>query len=635
MRSVYVTNYSPVGDLIVVSICYVMLILMLFSYINKNRSFRLFLSTVVLVMLAALSDVGFHKAADVGKAEYLYQVYILRCLYHAFLFMIFQMFVIYISEVTRLRRGRKTLYACLGGAIFTAVVGLDVADTVRGMSVTVTDAGMVLQGRGLFTYGYVAYLVLIISQLFYVRKRLYRRVMLGFYGTMSISFLMLLLAGRRGQTSFTVATFLYPVIAMFYIMHSTPYDAVLGSIDSRALQDLVRNYYERGRDFMFMSLYMRAFDEEGKKLPEAIQATVRRFSSDFFCGSTLFQVTQGHVVLVFPLRRNPDYEQRIQRILIAFQEEYHRFRYDYKIVIGQSIDEVSRKNEYVSFICDIHRGMEENTIRRIEPDDVKRFNSNEYVLRELEDIYVKGDLNDPRVLAYCQPVYNIRTDKYDTAEALMRLKLDKQGLVFPDQFIPLAEENGYIHILTEIILNKTCRAVRRMLQMGYSVSRVSVNVSAVELRDDKFCDDITRIIERNDVDGGKIAIELTESKTDNDFMLMKGKISELRDKGIKFYLDDFGTGYSNMERIMELPFDIIKFDRSMVLACGVNERSRKLVASLAGMLSQMGYAVLYEGVENGDDEQMCLDMSAGYLQGYRYSKPVPIERLENYFERSA
>ena len=74
-------------------------------------------------------------------------------------------------------------------------------------------------------------------ELFYVRKRLYRRVMLGFYGTMAISFLILFLAGRQGQESFTVVTFLYPVIAMFYIMHSTPYDATLGAIDSRALQE--------------------------------------------------------------------------------------------------------------------------------------------------------------------------------------------------------------------------------------------------------------------------------------------------------------------------------------------------------------------------------------------------------------
>ena len=632
-HSTYVSNYTPVGDLIVVSICYVMLILMVFSYINKTRAFRIFFATVALVFLAALTNVGFHRAGETGNPDYIAQVYALRCVHYVFLFAIFQMFTVYIGEVTQLARKRKLLFDTLGGLVFLTVVGLDIADTVRGYSVSMTDMGLVLQGRGVFMYGYLAYVALIVAELAYVRKRLFRRVMLGFYGTMAVSFLVLLIAGRWGQQSFTVATFLYPVISMFYIMHSTPYDATLGAIDSRAFQEMVRHYYEHGKDFMFMSLYMRDFDMEGKQLPEAIRAVTRRFTTDFFKGATLFNAGPGHVILAFPLRRNPDYEKRIHSILSAFQEEYLRFRYDYKIVIGKSVDEVSRENEYVSFIRDIRRGMKENTIHRIGPEDVKRFNSNEYVLRELEDIYRKNDLNDPRVLAYCQPVYNLRTGKYDTAEALMRLKLEKQGLVFPDQFIPLAEENGYIHVLTEIILNKTCRAVRRMMEQGFTVGRVSVNVSALELRDERFCGDITRIIERNGIEGERIAIELTESKTDNDFLVMKAKISELRRKGIKFYLDDFGTGYSNMERIMELPFDIIKFDRSMVLACGTNERSKKIVVSLAGMLSEMNYAVLFEGVESLSDEQMCAGMSASYLQGYRYSKPVPIDRLKNYFEQ--
>ena len=114
---------------------------------------------------------------------------------------------------------------------------------------------------------------------------------------------------------------------------------------------------------------------------------------------------------------------------------------------------------------------------------------------------------------------------------------------------------------------------------------------------------------------------------------MKKKIEELREKGIKFYLDDFGTGYSNMERIMELPFDIIKFDRSLVLASGSDVRSEKMVESMASMFSGLDYSVLYEGVENEEDERKCIDMSASYLQGYKYSKPVPIIELQRFFSK--
>ena len=112
-------------------------------------------------------------------------------------------------------------------------------------------------------------------------------------------------------------------------------------------------------------------------------------------------------------------------------------------------------------------------------------------------------------------------------------------------------------------------------------------------------------------------------------------MDELKGSGIKFYLDDFGTGYSNFERIMELPFDIIKFDRSMVAASRSDEKVKDMVSHLARMFSDMDYAVLYEGVETEEDEACCIGMSAKYLQGYKYTKPIPIERLTEYFEKRA
>jgi EAL domain-containing protein (putative c-di-GMP-specific phosphodiesterase class I) len=116
--------------------------------------------------------------------------------------------------------------------------------------------------------------------------------------------------------------------------------------------------------------------------------------------------------------------------------------------------------------------------------------------------------------------------------------------------------------------------------------------------------------------------------------MVKQKIEELKEHGIIFYLDDFGTGYSNMERILELPFDIIKFDRSLVIASNMDERAGKMIASLANMFRNLDYSVLYEGVEDENDESRCINMSASYLQGYKYSKPIPIKDLHRFFERA-
>lgn len=632
-QQLYFDNYSPVGDLIVVAICFVMIILVAASYVSKTKGFNLFLNMIGYLVLASFCDIIHHQLyTNVADGNYT-AVYVIRILYHAFLFSILLLFVVYIAEIQRLEIRKRIPVMIISSIIYLTVLITDIVMAVRKTGFRLDRNGKAISGLNIFLIGYLAFMVVIIFLMVVYRDRIYKRAMVGFYGAMAVSFIILFMQGRHGQSSFTAATFLFPIIAMMYLIHSTPYDVELGAVNAAALKDLVKYNYDKKRAFIFMSLYLPDFDAEGRNIPKELQTTIRHFASAFFKNAVLFQVSNGHVILIAPKNNNPDHENRVNRILNSFQLEYERFQFDYKVIIGNSTEEISRKNEYVSFILNIHRNMEINTIHLMQPEDVGAFNRYEYILDELEDISKKRDLRDERVLAFCQPVYNIKTGKYDTAEALMRLKLPELGMVFPDQFIPIAEEQGFIHVLTEIILQKTCDEIKRLIQEGYEVNRISVNVSVLELRDDGFTGDIDRIIDDSGIPNEKVAIEITESRSDSDFLMMKGKIEELKDRGIKFYLDDFGTGYSNMERIMELPFDIIKFDRSLVLASDADKKSEKMVGSLANMFSELNYSVLYEGVENDGDEKRCINMSASYLQGYKYSRPIPITELDQFFSK--
>lgn len=629
MGTISFTTYSPAADIVVASICLVMIVLVISSYISRTRSFRLFLIMVGLVLVAACTDISFYMLATMPG--YAIMANWMRCVHHAALLMILVFYIAYICEVTYYDKQKRFLL--IANVIYAAAILMDIIVTAQGRTFTVTADGISFVRRGIFIYAYLALLILSIVLMTKVRKLLYRRIMLGFYGTIGISFLVLIIQSMSSQSSYTVSTLLFPVVAMMYVLHSNPYDAMLGTNDVRAMHDYVRDCCDRKREFVFMSLYMREFDEEGKEIPREMQAKVRQFTYRMVKNAMLFKASKGHMILMFQKRHYPDFEQKIRTSLEAFQPLYDEFRYDYKIVIGTSIDEISRRNEYVSYIRNIHRSMPECSVHRVDAADVDEFNQNEYILKELADIYRKGDLDDPRVLVYCQPVLNVRTGKYDTAEALMRLDLKDLGIVYPNRFIYLAEEQGFIHKLTEIILHKTCESIRKFSDAGYEIKRISVNVSMLELKDEHFCGDIIEIIRGSGIPGDRIALELTESQNEGDFILVKQRIGELKEQGIKFYLDDFGTGYSSMERIMSLPFDTIKFDRSLVIASTTEDRSRKMVGNLANMFSNMDYSVLYEGVEKDADETMCRNMSAAYLQGYKYSRPAPIIDLKDYLSK--
>ena len=634
MTRVSFDNYTYAGDVGVLAICAVIFILLTTSYVSRTRSLRIFMNIVVSLVLAALVDIVYHGLMASGDPGLYNAVYVFRILYQAFLYDVFFLFALYTTEVSGMEHRKARTVAIVAALMLFVFVGIDIARSLMGRGFRIEPDGTVVNRTNLFLFGYVLYVAMLAALMRRVQHLLYRRVMYGFYGTMVVSVAVRFAQLPLNQSSLTTMTFVFPAIAMLYIMHSTPYNVTMGSVDIHALEDMVRNMYGKNADFIFLSLLLPEYDLEGKELPEALRALVRQFVVQYFKSSVLFQIGNGHVVLMAPKKSNPDYERRIQNILEDFGRQYERFHSPYKIVVGESIDEISRKNEYVSLIKSIEREIPENTVHRMVPEDIARFNQEEYVLGELTDIYNRKDLDDPRVLAFCQPVYNLQTGQFDTAEALMRLKLKETGLVFPDQFIPMAENHGYIHVLTEIILHKTCKEIKRLKEEGFHINRISVNVSVLELKDGEFCGDIRRIIDDNRVSGESIAIELTESRSEADFMIMKNKIEELRRQGIQFYLDDFGTGYSNMERIMELPFDIIKFDRSMVIASSIGERSERIVENLAHMFRDMDYSVLYEGVEDAVDEERCREMSASYLQGDKYSRPVPIERLRDFLPKA-
>lgn len=212
----------------------------------------------------------------------------------------------------------------------------------------------------------------------------------------------------------------------------------------------------------------------------------------------------------------------------------------------------------------------------------------------------------------------------------MRLELKELGFIYPDMFIPIAESDRRIHGLTKVILNKVCQ----YLEKNPEIQRISVNFSMYEIVKPNFYEDIISIITQYSFNKKRLGFEITESIDAEDYDLIKDVLTKFKSLGIKIYLDDFGTGYSNMEHITKLPIDVIKFDRSLVISSGKDKTSEYLVTSLSNMFDSIGYSLLYEGIENEMDQNRCIKMKVEYLQGYKYSKPIPIEELNSFTKKT-
>ena len=631
----YFENYTPVGDILVLATCLVFIILIHTAYISRTKNFQIFRQILALLVTAAVAGLVFYLSMNNLDRVPVIVPYVARGIQHLALFGNLALYVMYMKEPLHLsERADKILQAVtLSGLLVLCVY--EILGSILRFGFYIDENNQAHSGQNIFALLYMFFVVLLLYVILRYRSRVYKQVVRGILACTAISIVVMAVQGAHHQNSFTTASFLFPAYAILYLIHSNPYDIEIGAVNLGAFEDQISYAYRRGQKLLLMSLMLHDFEGSSKRYPKAIQDTIRHFSSSFFKGAVLFQISGGHMILTADLARNPDHEEMVQRMLDNFQKEYPRYRLDYKIVVTETHEEVSRRNDYIGLIQYLHNRMPENTVRFVTEKEITAYREHNYIVRQLEDIHGKKDMNDPRVEVFCQPVYNTRTGKYDTAEALMRLRLPDTGMVFPDRFIPIAEKYHYIHTLSLIILSKTCRQVHDLIDEGYQVKRISVNFSMLDVREEDFCSSVSHIIEENRIPFDKIAIELTESQTESDFLVVKDKVTELKETGIKFYLDDFGTGYSNFDRILELPFDIVKFDRSLVIACSNSIRSETMVSYLAHMFSDMNYSVLYEGIENEEDEQRCTNMCARYLQGYKYSKPIPIGQLTNFFEKVA
>ena len=224
---------------------------------------------------------------------------------------------------------------------------------------------------------------------------------------------------------------------------------------------------------------------------------------------------------------------------------------------------------------------------------------------------------------YYQPIYNLEKEKYTSAEALIRLSdTGSFGQVSPDEFIPVAEKNGFITDIGNIVLKKVCRFIsgNRINELG--IDYVEVNLSGVQIVNSSLPDDIMAVLNEHNVPSHFLNFEMAETAETSNHMAVN--IHRIRSGGSGFSLEDFGKVGSGLSKITDNGFDIIKLDKSLVQPCldRENKKAGIILESLIGMIRQLGIEIAAEGVETEEMANELIADGVNYLQGYYYSRPL-------------
>ncbi len=227
-------------------------------------------------------------------------------------------------------------------------------------------------------------------------------------------------------------------------------------------------------------------------------------------------------------------------------------------------------------------------------------------------------------MMYLQPKYSIAQNEIIGAEALVRWKNPERGMIYPDQFIPIIEENGFIVKVDYYIWEEACRFIKRCEEEGLTPCPISVNVSRLHLRGDECIEVLDEMIKRIGIPKELLELEITES-VDNQQVSMKAL--QLKKEGFKLLMDDFGSGYSSLNVLLETPFDVIKLDKKFMENMMVSDKGKLILEQVVTMADKLRLGLLAEGVETKDQIDLLESIGCDQVQGYYYAKPMPAEEF--------
>ncbi len=225
------------------------------------------------------------------------------------------------------------------------------------------------------------------------------------------------------------------------------------------------------------------------------------------------------------------------------------------------------------------------------------------------------------VLFY-QPKVDSSTHEIVSAEALVRWQHPEKGFVQPGSFISLAEECGLIIAIGEWTLREACTQFMRWRADGVALKSISVNLSPSQFLDRGLVDVVKRILTETQMPPGSLELELTEGAMAVDIEQAITTLGNLRALGVRLSIDDFGTGYSSLAYLKRLPIDVVKIDRSFVKDLGKSDADSQIVGAIIALADRLGFNVVAEGVETGEQANILQASQCEQLQGYLFSKPV-------------
>jgi EAL domain-containing protein (putative c-di-GMP-specific phosphodiesterase class I) len=395
-------------------------------------------------------------------------------------------------------------------------------------------------------------------------------------------------------------------------------DRETGVFNSHVLYKYIGQLYERKKDFsLFMINLSQRMDETTAGDDERLIAIAKFL--DKIEGAKVFKNIESEFVVLF--ERKDNFGAGVKKILERFEWPWDGRVYEPLYIsmedssLAESAEEVYQLLRYYKLNYNrvsVHKYIE------IDQNMVEERRGYVRMIKTITDA-----LREDRVEVFYQPIYSVQKDIFTSAEALVRIRGKDGSIVPPGQFIPVAEETGMIDQLGERVFEKVCRFIQdeRIWELG--IEYIEVNLSVHQCESHTLAKRYEGIMENYGVQPSMINLEVTESASIQTRNVFMQNMNRLLDYGVSFSLDDFGNGESNLNYIVDMPVQIVKFDRDMTKSYFEKSKGKLVMETATGMILDMGLKIVSEGVETVKQLEAMKKLGVQYIQGFYFSRPLP------------
>jgi len=403
----------------------------------------------------------------------------------------------------------------------------------------------------------------------------------------------------------------------------------------KALQQAKRNENKLAIMFLDLDHFKLINDTLGHEIGDKLLIHVSKLLENLIRESdTLARIGGDEFVILFPIVNSTNDVENIAKKILSTLQEKHDID-GHKLFVTTSVG--------ISMFPDNSKDVE-NLIKDADTAmyEAKNSGRNSYALYtesmgnhiskqlELEQDLAEAIKNPEQIQVYYQPKIFAMDNSIYGAEALVRWHHPTKGIIYPDQFIHIAESTGMMIELGNIITKKAIAQTKKWHNDGYTSLKIAINLSSRQFQDSNLSNFIKETIEEYSIDPNNLEFEITESLSMSNLDDTLQTLQTLKNIGLSISIDDFGTGHSSLAYLKKFPLDTLKVDRSFVMDIVEDEEDRVIVETIINMAHSLGLKVVAEGVEEIEHIELLKEMKCDLFQGYYYSKPITSLEFTNY-----